>query len=1105
MKQLSTFRKRVTVIVAVVLAVCLFWVAGAITRIRPAGAETEDYEGWTKTVSISNSQFGDVGSGDIPAPNNWTGASIFNNTGSAVKSGVLKLDEYNDSNKDNYKLDEYDEYKNTKPDSPFGHGSDASQPDYFEGTNRNVLMINANKTATAFGYTSDSFTLAANSYYKISVWAKTGHTSPNSGASIVVNGVKDDPAGFVGTVVTDANSTANKGWENYVLYVETSAYKSATATLSLQLGSDAENSLTLGYAMFDNIVATEITSKAFYKETAGAATNDHVAVVSALENVDYMAGGTFDHSGEFGTIKGNAAVKQVVNAYSGVASKNLLGLEKQLYAPFERGEESNNVFAVSTYNSEKETFGEGYGYIESATFSLKRYSYYRISAWYDGENVEGGDGINAVLRYKHKNNADYTETAATGLAVSTENYNHNGWSELTIYVKGSDLSDEYEANLRLGLGSESNPSKGVALFDEVKIQEITPAEYSDLSSSGSQTVTIDSFTDSTGITNGSFNTVGTYDEIDYVDGVLSTPLTPSGWTKYTTSEVGTAGYSLTAVATDDAVSGLVPVSEIDPIDDWGNVLKLSSASNTAFCYRSSDFTVSASSYNTLAVSLEAKSLSGYGANLVLKRGGKVVSTIEKITESGTYTFYIKGGAEDSTMAVELWLGLNDRDKNATKLASGTVYFTEVAFSSGSTEEIFNAKAAQYKHDRAVDELKYGVRSAAVSLGTEDFTLYDSYDDGEIKTPYTWTLSKGAGVVKYGVVEGAENEGALVLKNVTKTYSSVTLDNTFALAADSYYKFSMSVKTVFPEDELENDKSVGAYVKLTNGDYRFDFKSTAVTVDSITDNDAYRTYTFYIKSSSEASTTAVVLGLGGSEKSNQSVTGTVYIKDIVLESISNIDYEDVTKDLKDDENAIDDYTMRVNLADATSTDDSNTDDDTNADDTNSSNEIAWWLIPSILLAVAVVIAVVGSIIKKAIENKPKKKDNKKHVSYDRRFVNHDASAAKPDTKVTDAEQPKDDFEKFNDAEEVPASDVNEQPVENGNVEENKDANETPEVTADATENGETTVETEATDAAEPAEVTAEEVKTEEVKPEEPASEDKAEAPADKKEYRDGFDD
>lgn len=1109
MKQLSTLRKRATVVVAVVLAACLFFVAAAITRIKPAAAETDDYENWTKTVSISNSQFADTGAGDIPAPNNWTGASVIEGIGAAVKSGVLKLDEYDESNKDNYNLDIYEEYKTKAPESPFGHGSDPSKPGYYEGANRNVLLINADNKRATFGYTSDSFTLAPNSYYKISVWAKTGHISSNSGASIVVNGVTEKSAGFKGTVITSSDASGEmKGWENYTLYIETSEYKTAAATLSLQLGSDKENSLTNGYVMFDNIVATEITSKAYFSAIKGADTNDHIAVVSALESTSYMAGGTLDVPTDFGTVSGDPTThKDVINAYNGIQKENIYGLEKQLYAPFERGETENKVFIVSTYDKNNKQFADGYGYIESKPFELKRYAYYRISAWYNGDSVEGGDGINAVLRYKHKNNPDsddYTEAAATGLAVSTENYNHNGWSELALYVKGSDIADGYEAVLRLGLGSEKNTSKGVAMFDEVKIREITPAEYNDNSSSATKAVTIDTFTDSTGITNGSFNAVGSYDKLEYDErGDLKAPLAPSGWTKYTTAEVGTEGYSLVGVSTDDAVSGIVPVSEINPVEDWGNVLKLSSSTETAFCYRSSDFTASASSYNKLSVSLTASDLKGYGANLVLKRGGKVVATIEKITKTGVYTFYIKGGAADSTMCVELWLGLNDRSQNTTKLASGTVYFTEVAYKTDSTEDEFNAKAEQYKHDRSSDVVKYGVNSAAVSLGTEDLTLYDSYDnDDAYKTPYNWSLSKGSGVVKYGV---DEIEGALVLHNVTKTYSSVTLDNTFALEADKYYKFSVQVKTSFSEEAIADEKAVGAYVKLTNGDYRFDFKSTSVTVDSITDNDAYRTYNFYIKAPSSATTTAIVLGLGDGAKTNKNIEGKVYIKNIALEDISNVDYEELTKDLKDDENLIDEYSMRVNLA-ASAADDSNADnaDDSATDDTTDtqSHELAWWLIPSILLAVAVVIAVVGSIIKKAIENKPKKVDKKKHASYDRRMVNNNAGAKSADKS---AEKPQDDFEKFNDAEEVPSDEVTEKSGE---------AMDGANVTDEAVKAEDATVSENATDEADKA--NAEEVvenadetateATEEVKPEDAKAEEvKPEDAADKKANLDEFDD
>lgn len=1040
MKQATTIRKRFSIIVvAILLAAALLFASSAFYSGK-VFAQDADYTGWHETLTINNSQFENTGSGDIPTPSGWAGARIGDAPSASVKSGVLQLDSYS-ANKDKYKLDIYDEYKNTRPDSPFGKGDSASGSGYFQGTNRNVLLINANGTPTAYGYTSESFTLAPNSYYKINVWLKTGSIGPSGGAAILVNGLGDEPVGFTGinteTLAADQNYTDKYlGWFDYTLYIETSSFISSSATLSLQLGYDEVGGMTKGYVMYDNITATQLSSKSYYEETARIAAGSARKKAVSFNEGELLPGGDFTTPGEFGTIVGSGyASKQYLNAAAGLPAENSLGLEKKLYAPNEISTDFNNVFAISTYKDGK--FESAYGGIESKEFVIERYSYYRISAWYNSESVEGGDGVAATLMYKSvKNQGDFTSDVTASLALSAENYNHNGWNELAIYVKGSDFSD-YSAKLALSLGSKSNPAKGVALFDDVKIQKLTPAEYNDNSANGNKTVTFDTATDSSGIGNGWFNTVGTYEELEYeISGgekTLKKPLAPANWTMHTTADVATSGYSQTAVSTDEAVYGLVPVEELGNINGltktWGNVLKMSSKENTAFCYASEEFTVTASGYNTVAVTLTADGLKGYGANLVLKKGGLVVSTIEKITESGTYTFYIKGGDKDSAMTLELWLGLNDRVDNSTKLASGTVYFTGVAFKSDSTEEIYNAKAESYKYGRSNPDVREGISYAAVYLGAEDFTLFDSYDNGSIKHPYNWSVSKGTGKVVYGIFDSTNKEGsdipgdyenggkqyALILQNVEKTYSELTLNNSYTLAADSYYKLTVSVKADIPEEYLENENAVGAYIKLTNGDYRFDFKDTSVTEDSIVNDEAFRTYTFYIKAPSAETTTAISVGLGGSEKSNQAVVGRVYVNGITLEDLSNIEYDELVADLKDDENLIDDCSMRVDLAAGETTDDGAEDDTEGAETTEPtepSGGLEWWLIPSILLAVAVIIAIVGSFIRKRIESRPKKADVSKQSSYDRRRLT-EKSTADDSKKAEAANKPNDTFESFDD--------------------------------------------------------------------------------------------
>lgn len=75
MKQAISIRKCFTVIVALLFAVALVFTSQAIAS-RGALAEDTDYSGWHEALTITNSQFADTGSGDIPTPTNWTGAGI---------------------------------------------------------------------------------------------------------------------------------------------------------------------------------------------------------------------------------------------------------------------------------------------------------------------------------------------------------------------------------------------------------------------------------------------------------------------------------------------------------------------------------------------------------------------------------------------------------------------------------------------------------------------------------------------------------------------------------------------------------------------------------------------------------------------------------------------------------------------------------------------------------------------------------------------------------------------------------------------------------------------------------------------------------------------
>jgi hypothetical protein len=517
---------------------------------------------------------------------------------------------------------------------------------------------------------------------------------------------------------------------------------------------------------------------------------------------------------------------------------------------------------------------------------------------------------------------------------------------------------------------------------------------------------------------------------------------------------------------DDAVSGLVAVEDI-PADvkygailmkDYGNALMLSSTTPTAYAYRSTSFTVAKDGYKKLTANVFVDELDGYGASLVLKKGNKVISSIEGIKSTGAYSFYIKSAKADSSLNIEIWLGQLDRTNNASRLASGCFFVSDVTLVD-STEEEFTAKNTVY------NAVRLNGNAADAKLATVDLTnalsLFDSYDQGALKTPFGWSLAKGASsTVSYGIIDTFNDRGELisssfdnddkqylfVLNNIVPTASEVALDGEFNLTADKYYTLTVSAKVNLPADL--NDKAVGAFIRLSSADnLRFEFKDTTEKVDEIV-YDNFRTFTFYIKAPNTDTTTSLFVGMGGDVLPNQHCAGWLYINDIALTEISAVDYDEACDGVKGDNVIINDYAIRADLTTKTEN------EPEKPNDAKPSSDTAWWLVPSILLAVAVVLAVVGSFIRKAIENrKPRRKANKTvaRASYDRRnLIDKEESEKKETTSEEDT------FVDFDDeAEEATKAETTEEVTE---AETDEEAAEASEETAEEVTEEETAEET-----------------------------------------------
>ena len=1047
-------------------------------------------------LSFENNEF-ENSSGSFPAtPTGWTQGTASGVSAGATVSGVLDPATFNTTeNKDKSKLTAYEEFKDTLPKTPFGRGAEG-----LEGGQK-FLMINTDSSTTAVKYTSSDVTLAANSFYAVSAWVRTGNFTEGTGASIRLNGLGGNYSFDNINTVSKLNSPYDNdfshetesginlyGWRKYTFYIATSPLGSKTLSLSLGVGDeysdDDEKSANYakGYAFFDMVEGREIDATDYNRSIAhinnlGEEMKQYFRVVDLSLKTAFADGeqdsfvfdannwsyiGYTDNGAKDGFISGEAS--DSLDRYGlDEAPKTAVG-QSNADANLEK------ILVISSYQNKTDdvkNYSDIYRGVKSdATLTIPMFSYRRLSVWVKTDGVSDASGADLVLTKLLPNGQDdesenKKEFVIENVTGDENSAGRHGWKEYAFYIQGSSI-EEYKLKLSLRLGSsESDKASGTVMFNNIRFDTITSSEFTDNSANGT-IVSIDGTfaNNDSGVTNGAFFLAGDYDEYKY-------PLAPASWTKVEASDAAWDGYSNNSSYCDydNVISGIVP-TENDFLGDMfkdfvgfdvvnprrgekGNLLLISSKKPTALGYRSSDITLTANTANKLSVTLKAEIDDGYGANLILKSGNKVISTIENIkTTHGfeTFTFYVEGGVSDKTVSVELWLGMLDRNKNNnSKLSSGTVFFSQVSYAALSDGENYATFKAAYE-----DAMRLGgkITSAAYTFNAEDFTAYDYYDDGVVKHPYNWTLTAGGNAnvdgVVYGIfdskrippdnyeipsafrnTEDATNNGVLYLHNVSPTASRLTLDNGYTVAASTYYKLSVTLKTDLGSGNAAS--AIGAGVELTGTDFKFaNILSTRTVTDQTVDNETFKTFEFYILGGSEEQTVSVAITLGGSEYSNQYCSGRVYVNDITFTEIDNVQYDDMAEKMEDadtkafnvaetEKNKV--YAIKADLSAAVS------DDDSSTDGTQPSSSFNWWLIPSILFSIALLIAIVGIVVRRIMDSRAKKHVNVEKVSgYDRKNtlnVIHNDNAEKGNKVKTEKSDDKTYSEFDDDAEIKPA--------------------------------------------------------------------------------------
>lgn len=361
------------------------------------------------------------------APKSWT------STNDVTNSGIININQ-NHFNSKNY---------------PFSNPGTTGYPgstNSITSTTNNVLVIGA--AGNFVEYKSSNISLSTNSYYAISLYAKTqGADAEQGGLNIRL--VND--AGIVLSSI--ANQFSESNWTVYTMYIRTSS-ASQTANLIVGLGSSYDKA-TSGYVFVDNVEV--ITST---KEVFDAKESNH----NATEQTTNLVVNRFN----------NYTNKNSDDTYTPSLLKETTTKPEGTRAGIVKIEEltSNSPLlptdaidtSVLMINNAQD---KGYGYTNNISISLTANSQYRVSVWVKTLNLstESAENVEDNKLYKGAN-FTINNTDDKFSAITTDSNENNGWEQYTYYITAS---NDQTLTVTLGLGLDVATS-GIAYFDDLTVE-----------------------------------------------------------------------------------------------------------------------------------------------------------------------------------------------------------------------------------------------------------------------------------------------------------------------------------------------------------------------------------------------------------------------------------------------------------------------------------------------------------------------------------------------------------------------------------------------------------------------------------------------------------
>jgi len=843
-------------------------------------------------------------------------------------------------------------------DNPGQVYADPSSAEYLN------LFVNAESDSIYYGYKSNTFILAANSYYEISVYSTVVN---GAHASVIVNGLSE---------TAELTNISSNNWSEYTIFIQTGD-SSESVSLELMLGNSEANST--GAVFFNSAIIWQHTATSYDAQCPDNSTSTQL-VVDLKNEADttykpFTNSGFDENNQEEGLLNWDIETAAPGTTYSDI-TVDLANTTN--YNSIKSPNLVNNTNILYLENS-----GDGWQKITGATFTIPVNNFLKLSFWARA-SVAGGT-LDII-------STDDESLASVSIETNDGSDVNNDWTRYTIVIEGGvSPNDVY---IELNFGTEDSTLTGYMGLDNVTLEKITYDKYCD---GGDEEFSLKA----EGRTNNSAVLNGTFSKTENEDYNATPPLSPYNWTYYASDDreeldgthgiintnsnlfTNPLGHTMTNPST-----FMGDISEV-----YNNVLMINNESQDTQYYKTaSALTLSADTYYEFSFYINSTclvSVSGAYIKLYSSTANYFhIKNVDTSSDWSKYTVYIYTGDNSLTCNVEVGM-----------VNSGLVFFDNILIKE-STEDIFLATTA--------NEQTY-----IVDLKNDNFSVYEINAKDETSDSLyeasTWTATVNGGATPtYGVLNLDSSSATLkenlglgtlaevnsknifIIKTNLDTYFSAISENQISLAANSYYKITINLLTK-NLSSISESLEYGAFVGLTN------FDDILSNIDT---DEEYQNIVIYVTSDSDK-TTAVTFGLG---QNNAICSGTVLCDSITVEESDENTY---TAALEDGN------TLKLQSV----TEEEDADDsinETTEEETNSFNlSNLWAIVPSAIFAIMIIVVLVVSLLRKskltkAIKNKALKsransETKAKKVTYDRNHTTQNKTLLSVRDRITSYEK------------------------------------------------------------------------------------------------------